>query len=190
MGKSSAVPEITFVSAHPAKDFHVVYSPFAAPKNPNVRKLGTSWEPHDDKYIVVRHGDDPKALGWVKDGQTVYVVGHCAELATTLSDNEGRELTAEQLAKQMKADGLPLAIRRIKLYACSGGAGGHWSFASQLGAWLKDQGFHSFELFAYTTTVYSLDPKSGHKLANSLDSNGHEDANHRVPASSMRIQVV
>src|SRR5271166_5254940 len=139
------------------KDFHVVYSPF--PVINGVRPLGTSWERHS-KYIVVRHGDMPKALGFVKDSQTLFIVCHCGARATYVEDNQRprpNTLTAEKLAKRIKDDGLSTHISRIKLYACSGGAGGVDSFASQLALELLLRGYYRVELYAYLSTVTSLD---------------------------------
>ena len=171
------------------KDRHVVYSPFAVPLNPKVRKLGTSWEPHD-KYIVVRHGDMPEALGFVKDSQTVFIVCHCSALAKDVEDNAGNKLTAEELAERIAADGLSKRHRRVKLYACSGGTGGLDSFASQLAGELILQGYFSLELYAYVSTVCSLDPDTGQKSALDLDQKGEPVQGTRVRPRNMRVRVL
>lgn len=169
-----------------AKDLHIVYSPFPKPAKKGVRALGTSWEKHSSKFLVVRHGDFQQALGFVKDGQTVYIVCHCSPMSDHVSDNEGNQLSAAQLALRMRLDGLSPGIKRLKLYACSGASGGVYSFASQLGLELKHAGFHSFTLYAYHTTLYSLNDVTGKKTANALDAFGNEDPTQQVPASSVR----
>lgn len=179
-------PEIQVGTWSIAKDRHVVYSPF--PAITGVRKLGTSWEPHD-KYIVVRHGDMKAALGFVKDGQTVYIVCHCNAKATRVADNARNKLTAQELASRVEKDGLSKHIRRVKLYACSGGAGGVDSFASQFVAEMRLLGYADCEFYAYLSTVYSLNAQTGRKLAMELDENGKEVKGKYVRASCMRIKV-
>ncbi len=174
------------------KDRHVVYSPFLA--EARGRKLGTSWEKWGGaepgaKYIVVRHGDMSRALGFVKDRQVLYIVSHCSPRAKTISDNLSNQLTAEQLAQRIANDGLSKGHGPIKLYACSGGTGGVDSFASQLLAELNWQGYFAVELYAYVSTVCSLDPQTGRKSALDLDENGNPMSGPRVRASAVRIRV-
>lgn len=163
----------------------IVYSPFSVADAGAERLLGTSWAPHG-KYEVRRHGDSPHPLAFLNPETMMYIVSHCGPGGTVVQDNNRNQLTASELAARIKSDGLSLHHRTIKLYACSGGAGGADgtpSFASQLLAHLKALGYDRLQLFAYLTTLYSLNGQTGAKFA--LTPSGTA----RTRASNVRVQV-
>jgi hypothetical protein len=175
------------------QDRVVVYSPFPT-QTDGTRNLGISWEENNkkfDKYTVIRHGDLPRALSFVKDSQGVFIVCHCSALATHVEDNvrpRPNKLTAAELAERIEKDGLSKGHRRIKLWACSGAAGGLDSFANELARKLLLRGYYSLELYAYLSTVCSLDPNTRQKSALALDRNGHPINGKLVRARDMRVQ--
>src|SRR4051812_48407305 len=68
-------------------------------------------------YVVVRHASIGKPLKRVTQADRLYVFGH-GNMGQGIGPT-GRGLTARQLAKRIKADGLSKAHPEIRLFACN-----------------------------------------------------------------------
>ena len=77
--------------------------------------------PDDATLIIVGHGDNASARG---RSQISVQKNHGGQL-------QWRDRTANNLAAQLRAEGLPRTHKVIKLLMCWGGGDWHWNFKSQ-----------------------------------------------------------
>jgi hypothetical protein len=119
-------------------------------------------------------------LSWATRWDQVYVMGHGAPGADAIEDNKGTELDVAGIVKRLQHEGLGKHHRLIKLWACSGGAGGKNSTAYKLLKAMRAAGFDQVKVAGYTETITTS--VGGHKRALS-----HDDDTDLGRASSFRI---
>lgn len=110
---------------------------------------------HNSKHRLDQFRNNPviagtKGLSDVMSIQQVYIVAHGSAGANSIFDDSGGSLSVDDLAKQLKKDGLTTSVRKVKLYCCQGGSNGAASTAAQLKRALQGQGFDNVTTYGYT----------------------------------------
>lgn len=119
-------------------------------------------------------------LKWATRWDQVYVMGHGEPCGDAIEDNKGTELRVADIVGRLQHESLGKHHHLVKLWACSGGAGGKSSTAYKLLKALRAAGFDKVKVAGYTETITtSVD---GHKRALS-----HDDDTDLGRASSFRI---
>lgn len=118
--------------------------------------------------------------------QQLYIFAHGAEGSPSMSSCTHETLFVGDLAKQLKDAKLSLAIAKVKLWICSGGAGGALSTAKQLKDAMVAAGFTKVKVYGYTKTLDSgmLD---GHKWGSDYDFDTQVDSNIQY-AKDIRVK--
>lgn len=122
---------------------------------------GRLWDKFDPAIRV--NGD---TLSDVRASQQVYVFGHGSVQADALSDNAGNRVDMPTLARQLKAAGLAMGLKKLKLFSCSGGVGGGQSTALKLLVALNGEGYAGLKVYGYTESL-QVDAVDGMKRGSS-----------------------
>jgi hypothetical protein len=119
-------------------------------------------------------------LSWATRWDQVYVMGHGAPGADDIEDNKGTQLAINGIVDRLKHEGLSKNHHLIKLWACSGGAGGKNSTAYKLLKALRAAGYSKVKVAGYTETITTS--VNGHKraLSHDDDSDVGRASEHRV----------
>jgi hypothetical protein len=118
---------------------------------------------------VVVPGDG--ALKDVYRFQQLYIIAHGSSGAGGIYDDDGDELSVDDLTQQLLDQRLTTAIAKVKLFVCQGGAAGSSSTARQLKAAMVSRGFNSVTVNGYMLFLsQGALTDDGHKLAASTPS--------------------
>jgi hypothetical protein len=124
-----------------------------------------------------------KVLKKVRTGQQLYVFCHGDTGADAIFDSNGGQMSVDDLAWQLDADGLSTGHRVIKLWACRGGAGPN-STAAQFKQALRNQGFNNVTVYGYTQDLWS-DTKG---VLASKQAGNSDDFADAVRAKNVRVR--
>ncbi len=142
------------------KERYCAYNPFTKlvmsyrnPKrplhNPLTRVPGVSVR----RYML----DQPALLADVEQTHGLYIVGHCSPGSSQISSGgeDDESIDADELARRIRANGLPLDRLKMKLWACNAGRGTllHRAFARKLLRSLRRVGYSQIAVDAYTLTL-------------------------------------
>lgn len=117
--------------------------------------------------------------------QQLYIFAHGAEGSPSMSSCTHETLFVNDLATQLKDAKLTLAIAKVKLWICSGGAGGALSTAKQLKDAMLAAGFNKVKVYGYTKTLDS-GIVDGHKWGSDYDFDTGVDSNIQY-AKNIRV---